>query len=120
MQSNLPLHSFFFFLGSEKLYFCFNKVSGTIFLSVVCLKNNHWLLIIRLEVKNLSGTIAVRQRYLDSFVCTIRAYTVKKASDFPVPSRDVTYQTLPGHAIDASNSWASTAGAPPQGRQQKQ
>jgi hypothetical protein len=23
-------------------------------------------------------------------------YTVKKANDFPVPSRDVTYQTLPG------------------------
>ncbi len=23
-------------------------------------------------------------------------YTVKKVNDFPVPSRDVTYQTLPG------------------------
>ncbi len=26
-------------------------------------------------------------------------YTVKKVSDFPVPSRDVTYQTLPGREL---------------------
>ncbi len=27
------------------------------------------------------------------------AYTVKKVSGFPVPSRDVTYQTLPGREL---------------------
>jgi hypothetical protein len=33
-------------------------------------------------------------------LCTVpdinRGYTVKKGSGFPVPSRDVTYKTLPG------------------------
>ncbi len=29
-------------------------------------------------------------------------YTVKKVIDFPVPSRDVTYQTLPGDLVRVS------------------
>jgi hypothetical protein len=64
-------------LRELKCCVCFSKVSGIICRSV-CLKNNHWVLISRLEVKKLISTIAVRQRYFDSFVCTVRAYTVKK------------------------------------------
>jgi hypothetical protein len=30
------------------------------------------------------------------WISDLRTYTVKKVSDFPVPSRDVTNQTLPG------------------------
>jgi hypothetical protein len=33
------------------------------------------------------------------FLKVILSYTVKKVSGFPVPSRDVTYQTLPGREI---------------------
>jgi hypothetical protein len=39
----------------------------------------------RAGVENLAKALQVR-----------RQYTVKKVSDFPVPSRDVTNQTLPG------------------------
>jgi hypothetical protein len=34
--------------------------------------------------------------HTNTALASSRQYTVKKVSDFPVPSQDVTYQTLPG------------------------
>jgi hypothetical protein len=53
--------------------------------------------------------MAIQQRYFDSFVCTVRAYGDAVLHIFHA-----------SHGIDASNSWASTAGTPAQGRKQKQ
>ncbi len=49
-------------------------------------------------MKNIPGghNLFVPDQVSTTEVIASCEYTVKKASDFPVPSRDVTNQTLPG------------------------
>jgi NhaP-type Na+/H+ or K+/H+ antiporter len=56
-------------------------------LTVFCLA---YLSYLAADVVGWSGIIALIGMYI------LHVYTVKKVNDFPVPSRDVTNQTLPG------------------------
>ncbi len=45
---------------------------------------------------NLSVGVCLPADLSSSYFVCLQLYTVKKVSHFPVPRRDVTYQTLPG------------------------